>query len=150
MPNAWVQHVKKFALKNNKSYGCAISDPECKQSYKKSNIDVNSLENELKNINTHYYAILIKDSIIPSMSGKRAKHSIGEKPNDYYIKYNNLKDKLEKQTGKKYPKLESIAEFKKNNKKNAKNIDKQEINQTKIQNETYIAPLKKKKSGIIF
>ena len=33
MPNAWVIHVKKFASENNKSYGCAISDPECKASY---------------------------------------------------------------------------------------------------------------------
>ena len=37
MPNAWVIHVKKFASENNKSYGCAISDPECKSNYKKIN-----------------------------------------------------------------------------------------------------------------
>ena len=35
MPNAWVTHVKKFAANNNVSYSCAISMPECKQSYKK-------------------------------------------------------------------------------------------------------------------
>ena len=35
MVNAWILHVKKFALENNKSYGCAISDPLCKSSYKK-------------------------------------------------------------------------------------------------------------------
>jgi len=35
MPNAWIIHVKKWSAANNKSYGCAVSDPECKASYKK-------------------------------------------------------------------------------------------------------------------
>jgi hypothetical protein len=35
MPNAWVTHVKKFAADNKLSYGCALSMPECKSSYKK-------------------------------------------------------------------------------------------------------------------
>ena len=35
MSNAWITHVKKFAQENNKSYGCAISDPACKNSYEK-------------------------------------------------------------------------------------------------------------------
>ena len=34
-PNAWVEHVKSFALKNNLSYSCALSDKKCKASYKK-------------------------------------------------------------------------------------------------------------------
>lgn len=33
MANAWVEHVRKFASKNGISYGCAVSDPECKASY---------------------------------------------------------------------------------------------------------------------
>ena len=36
MPNAWVIHVKKWSAANNKSYGCAVSDPDCKSSYKKT------------------------------------------------------------------------------------------------------------------
>ena len=35
MPNKWVEHVKAFAAKNNLSYACALSKPECKQSYQK-------------------------------------------------------------------------------------------------------------------
>ena len=35
MVNPWVQHVKKWSKQNNVSYGCAISLPECKESYKK-------------------------------------------------------------------------------------------------------------------
>jgi hypothetical protein len=34
MANMWILHVKHFALKNNISYGCAISNPECKALYK--------------------------------------------------------------------------------------------------------------------
>ena len=33
MPNAWVEHVRAFAKKNNESYGCSISNPECKRTY---------------------------------------------------------------------------------------------------------------------
>jgi hypothetical protein len=32
--NRWVDHVKSFAAKNNLSYGCALSKPECKESYR--------------------------------------------------------------------------------------------------------------------
>jgi len=32
--NPWIVHVKKYAKKNNLSYGCAISDPECAKEYK--------------------------------------------------------------------------------------------------------------------
>ena len=34
MSNEWIEHVKKNARENNMSYGCAISDPRCKASYK--------------------------------------------------------------------------------------------------------------------
>jgi hypothetical protein len=32
-PNAWTLHVKQFAKEHNLSYGCAMSTPECRQSY---------------------------------------------------------------------------------------------------------------------
>ena len=34
MSNEWIEHVKKNARENNMTYGCAISDPRCKASYK--------------------------------------------------------------------------------------------------------------------
>lgn len=34
MPNQWIDHVKKFAADNNLSYGCALSKPECKETYR--------------------------------------------------------------------------------------------------------------------
>jgi hypothetical protein len=34
--NKWVEHVKEFSKRTGKTYGCAISDPECKASYVKT------------------------------------------------------------------------------------------------------------------
>ncbi len=35
MVNAWVQHIKNYASKNGQTYGCALSDPKCRDAYKK-------------------------------------------------------------------------------------------------------------------
>ena len=35
MTNKWIDHVKKWAAANNKSYGCAITDQACKDVYTK-------------------------------------------------------------------------------------------------------------------
>jgi len=34
MANKWVEHIRAFAKKHNLSYGCALSDPKCKETYK--------------------------------------------------------------------------------------------------------------------
>lgn len=34
MVNPWIEHIKRYAKETGKSYGCALSDPECKASYK--------------------------------------------------------------------------------------------------------------------
>jgi hypothetical protein len=36
MPNKWVDYVKRWAKKNNMSYGCALTDPQLKIDYRKS------------------------------------------------------------------------------------------------------------------
>ena len=36
MPNAWIIHVKDFAQRNGLSYGCAMSDPNCRTEYRKT------------------------------------------------------------------------------------------------------------------
>ena len=33
MPSKWIEHIKAFAAKNNLSYGCALSDPQCRATY---------------------------------------------------------------------------------------------------------------------
>lgn len=37
MPNKWITFVKAWSAKNNTSYGCAISKPECKAEYQQLN-----------------------------------------------------------------------------------------------------------------
>jgi len=49
MPNKWIEHVKAFAAKNNLSYGCAISKPECKSSYQSSTKSAKLKELNAKN-----------------------------------------------------------------------------------------------------
>lgn len=31
----WINHIKEFAKKHNMSYGCAMTDPRCKEEYQK-------------------------------------------------------------------------------------------------------------------
>jgi chemotaxis protein histidine kinase CheA len=35
MANAWIEHIKRFAREKGLSYSCALTDPECKATYKK-------------------------------------------------------------------------------------------------------------------
>lgn len=35
MPNAWTNHIKQWAKDNNMSYMCAMSQPACREAYKK-------------------------------------------------------------------------------------------------------------------
>ena len=36
MANKWVEHIRKWAKDHNLSYGCALSNAECKEAYKSS------------------------------------------------------------------------------------------------------------------
>jgi hypothetical protein len=36
MGNPWVEHVKAFAAEKKISYGCAMSDPKCKEAYQQN------------------------------------------------------------------------------------------------------------------
>ena len=33
MVNQWITHVKEFSKKHNIAYGCAVSNPKCKEEY---------------------------------------------------------------------------------------------------------------------
>lgn len=44
MVNAWIQHVKKWAQENNKTYSCALTEPDCKKSYIKPANDTRTPE----------------------------------------------------------------------------------------------------------
>jgi hypothetical protein len=54
MPNAWVEHIKKYAKDNNVSYGCALSMPDCKESYKNKKKRTKNKRIKNKRIKTLY------------------------------------------------------------------------------------------------
>ena len=35
MTNSWIEHIRKYAKDNNLSYACALSTPQCKNTYNK-------------------------------------------------------------------------------------------------------------------
>jgi len=44
MPNAWIEHVKRFAKENGLAYGCALSTPACSASYRKPKVQAKQLK----------------------------------------------------------------------------------------------------------
>ncbi len=53
MPNKWTEFVKDWASKNNMSYGCAMTKPECKEAYRAANPKVSKStkrRNKLKGV----------------------------------------------------------------------------------------------------
>lgn len=49
MANTWIEWVKSYAKKKNLTYGCAMSDPECKKGYADLKAQVKSKLKKLKN-----------------------------------------------------------------------------------------------------
>lgn len=39
--NAWIEHLKQWSIQNKIPYASAISDPQCKEAYKKSPTETN-------------------------------------------------------------------------------------------------------------
>ena len=50
MVNAWVEHIKAFAKKNNISYGCALSNPACRATYKPKKINAKMILSDFEGI----------------------------------------------------------------------------------------------------
>ena len=50
MVNPWVQHIRKYASKNGQTYGCALSDPKCRDAYKKKGTEKQATKTELSQI----------------------------------------------------------------------------------------------------
>jgi len=50
MPNSWVAHIKAFAAKHKIAYGCALSNPDCRASYKSKKPSARSLLAEVDGI----------------------------------------------------------------------------------------------------
>jgi hypothetical protein len=70
MTNGWVEHIKKYARENNLSYACALTKPECSQSYiKKTKI------RKTKNTKPQEEPIIIEES--PRQIIKKKEDIIG-------------------------------------------------------------------------
>jgi hypothetical protein len=83
--NPWVAHVRSFALKNGITYGCALSDPRCKETYKtgasmsapKGEITAKQLARKIKNI--ELTAQVRKDKILKK-APEKPQEKAPEKP----------------------------------------------------------------------
>jgi len=93
--NPWVLHVRSFALKNGITYGCALSDPRCKETYKtgasmspsKSNGEMTARELAKKIKNIELTAQVRKEKILkkapekpPKKAPEKAQEKAPEKP----------------------------------------------------------------------
>ena len=118
MTNAWISHVKKWAKKNNKSYACAVSDPDFKNSYNKTKINnlnkpkINNLEYDLK----LEREIKLKQKANKLEYDLKLEHEIKKKQKEIKLKQKEIK-----------PKKETKKETKKEIKKREDEIKKQII-----------------------
>lgn len=83
MSNPWVLHVKNYAKKNDLSYMCAMSQPECKASYKKPTPVKKIKTIEVKPM-TIPKAVVVKPTTIPKLSKYEIYKNLPFKP-DVYI-----------------------------------------------------------------
>ena len=120
---------------------------------------VKELKEAMKFERTQYYALLL-GADISSALGKSKGHnknvSKGQRPIDFYNRYNKFKDELEELTGEKYEVLDTQAEMKKkqikHDKEEAKK-DKEREEEAKRNppptEEIWVPPKRKKSRGII-
>jgi hypothetical protein len=92
MPNAWVIHVKKWSAENNKTYGCAVSDPDCRASYKKP-IKEKKLtkKQKLKNLENEAYEMKMMEQ-----EEKKQRQKQKDEENEALMKYYEEERKKEK------------------------------------------------------
>ncbi len=86
MANAWIDHVKKWSKENNKSYGCAISDQACKDSYTKV---IKKSKKELKEEKTKLINSQIRNNLL-----NRIKNMTDEDKPLLKMRYNLLSDPI--------------------------------------------------------
>jgi DNA repair exonuclease SbcCD ATPase subunit len=135
------------------------TDKKAYEEYKQREANIEKLKDSLKEYSNRYNALIISESVSKDLTGKRKKYSLGEKPLDYFNKYNKIKEELEKEYGEKYPELQTIDQIKKEFKKNEKQMERIRKKygpiQEPIQEPTnaigydFLSSIKKKKSSII-
>jgi len=50
MVNDWITHIRAFAKNNNISYGCALSNPKCRATYKPKKVNAKMLLSDFEGI----------------------------------------------------------------------------------------------------
>ena len=142
MPNKWIEHVKKFSKENNIAYGCAISDPKCKASYKKSPIGKEKeKEQNIKDLELQY---------------KEETFTLGGRLQPSRAKASQATNKQYKElTGKNLPsyqemRKQSNKELERMRKKDNEWYNSEEYKRSQENIKSYVLPTKKKKvSGVL-
>jgi len=106
MANKWIEHIKKWAKDNNSTYGCALSNPKCKEDYKKSKEEPKqeekfkrSYEEDIKEIKSELNH--------PEDRAKRDE-KINIRTMQYYVETKNIDGFLNNQNIKTYEKSEFL------------------------------------------
>jgi len=169
MTNAWIEHIKQYAKNNNIAYGCALSDPKCKETYKKTtnnkllsdsvtniNKNNNSYNDKLRNIKQNIYDL--QHQYPKKSSYANVKRSTSQIPN-YIFRYNIELQKYKDLTGKDFgfdiqgnPSNKETKKYIKDaTKKHNIEIKKMELENKERNKDTplFIIP-KKKLSGAIY
>ena len=143
--NKWIEHIRNYAKTHNLSYSCALSNPDCKKSYRTPNttMDENQLKkSKIKDLENLYYD---------------ETFTLGNKLPASKLKSSQAINKqYEALTGKKLP---SFSELQKNSKKQLKQMKKdddkhynsEEYKKSQMDVTPFLIPIKKKqKSGLMF
>ena len=59
--NPWVAHIRAFAAKHNLTYGCALSNPDCRASYKSKRPTARQLLGDVEGIESADLAPMTTD-----------------------------------------------------------------------------------------
>ena len=169
MPNPWVEHVRKYAKENNISYMCAItkakasyvkkssSKPAKVEKEKNNDAEIKRLEDKAESVKKEYEEEVLSNILSKELSGKRSPKLRQEYLKNAFSQHNDIIDKLEKLTNKKYDRLDSISQIKKDLKKQDKRDKKAEKEKEKLEKLNPPTPnkfvvgtgMKKKKSGVL-
>jgi hypothetical protein len=121
--NQWIEHIKKFASKNNISYGCAMTTPECKESYKRK-LEKSSIKTDMewdKQIIDIIHNLILQPNILSNV-----QNGLIDKPDN--VRKNafnklNILEKSNRNYGNPYYSLRSYFDYFENPIKNEEDVD---------------------------
>jgi hypothetical protein len=100
----WIEWIRAFAIKTNKSYGCALSDPECSASYRRKYGDAKKVpqrvEKERMGAEDRDALDFVQRS--PPKRGRSKKYATPAEAYQAKLESNKLKRQQHRADGKKY------------------------------------------------